>query len=389
MYMRLLTCRIVLALLSKMLSLTIGGSAFAQQLQGQWVEDLYMVSSYGTFTPTILFIDESNIIRKKIPSVSDSLDFPVPSEYRLLAINSYWHDDSIHTLTSGRSEAKDDGNEFKQWTFAKWQDDKWNFLGEYITDKNEFLRAIPCDNGRFIVISSYADLNGNNGSNRTPFVKMYIPDGKTELKIESSIAHGVDEIDMSDPYLFNLVTSNAKIIIAGKYAVLINCHNGLYWIFSLETASLKRAGRIFNKATSKWITDGGNSSAILCANPEKDGTILISTQMEEAIISETGDEIRELNELIKQGPVKLKDATEFVERRALELKERNPFVGWYRIYPETGKIEKADPIGAVWTRSGNSKIWRPLPDGSVKMGTPHYSEDEPKKQIGDAEKANV
>jgi hypothetical protein len=54
-----------------------------------------------------------------------------------------------------------------------------------------------------------------------------------------------------------------------------------------------------------------------------------------------------------------------------EERARNPLVVWYRIHPDNGRLEKlaAPPTGGATHRdSWDNEHWRPMPDGSVKMG---------------------
>jgi hypothetical protein len=86
---------------------------------------------------------------------------------------------------------------------------------------------------------------------------------------------------------------------------------------------------------------------------------------------------------------RFKEASEMLRRRRRELAERNPFIVWYRIYPETGKVEKlAYPPegGTVHREGGKNDGWRPMPDGSVQMG---WHEGMIKKKPEPAKKADA
>jgi hypothetical protein len=203
---------------------------------------------------------------------------------------------------------------------------------------------------------------------------MSIPEGKTELRIDASIDHGLDDElreHMATTSLFEHPWLS-QLVMTDRHALLINTNTGLYWIFSLEKASLLKAGNIFKKMTSNMILKRGFPDPILCVNPEKDGTFLISAQEEDFFMSEDGDPYKEINQLAQRNlNMSRDDLNETFERRAKELAERNPFIVWYRIYPEEGKVEKLDspPIGGVVYRDGGKNdLWRPMLDGSVKMG---------------------
>jgi len=167
-----------------------------------------------------------------------------------------------------------------------------------------------------------------------------------------------------------------------SFATLISPTTGLYWIFSLETASLKRTGNIFRNVTPEMISKGGFSGgAVLCAHPEKDGTVLVSAQMENLFIYETSNVEKEIGELMQQNPAMTgREALDLFRARKKELADRSPMIDWYRIYPESGKVEKLGlpPEGGATEREGGKNdIWRPLPDGSVRMGPLNLKSAEP------------
>jgi len=95
---------------------------------------------------------------------------------------------------------------------------------------------MPCDNDNFIAIS-YKIIN--NRLDPTPFARLSKLSGKTEFKLDFPIDHGQHDLRkyLSDTYCFDL-TGESRVAMTDKYATLIQCRTGLYWIFSLEKASL-------------------------------------------------------------------------------------------------------------------------------------------------------
>ena len=368
--------RFMITSIFKFMFLMSGISVFAQQEPGQWVGDLYLVDLFSEDTFGKTLIDEKNNIHKKIPSIAERLiDFPIPHKYRSQSYYSYWHNDALYALAYGENEKDEHGSLFTRWTFANWKDDEWHLLGNYKTDTKENLRAIPCDGDRFIVISRNKDLTGDSKLNRSPFHLMSVLSGRKDILLNSSIDHGMDEIRMymSHPDVFKQGWFS-EVIMTDGYATLINYRTGLYWVFSLEKASLVRAGTIFKKVTPEMIANDGFSRAVLCANPEKDGTILISAQDEDYFITETSDAYKEAHDLRKKDPfISNEDVSKILEQRLKEIAEKSPFIVWYRIHPENGRIEKLSvaPEGGVYFRNIDdlkNDTWRPMPDGSIKMG---------------------
>jgi hypothetical protein len=369
MLIRRLAVSSVLKAALNIVMLTAAVSAFAQSEPGQWAGELYIVDS-GFPDTSKNFIDEKDTIHLSIPNLARVPDFTIPKRYLNWATYSYWRHDALYTLATGRDK-NEDGTQVNRWIFAKWQDGEWNFLGDYNTDTGELLKAIPCGDDKFIVISNQKDLTGNNGTDRTPFVRMSVLPGKTELRVNSSIDHGQDDFQkyMSEPNCFSLAWYS-NVIMTDEYATLINYKTGLYWVFSLEKLTLVKAGSIFKKVTPEMAAKGGFPQAILCANPEKNGTILISSLEEYFFMAEKGDAFKELRELREKNPfISNEEAKKILDLRVKELAYENPFIAWYRLYPENGKVEMiAPPEGGANIREElKNDVWRPMPDGSVKM----------------------
>jgi len=386
--------RFIFSSLLRILLILNGFSAFAQMNfePGAWVDDLFILGS--TRGHATLLIDENNVIKQEIPFVTSIVDFPVPQKLRTLSGYPKWYQDGLYTVTFSLSTEKDaNGSEYRQFSFTKWHDNEWRYLGSYkYRNIRAAINAIPCDNEQFIVASSRDDLSGDTGPNRTPFAKMSLAPNSEEVRFVSVIDHGQDEIRrfMSETNCFELAYLS-RVIITGDRAVRLNYNTGLYWVFSLEKATLIKAGNIFDikKMTPEIIAKGGVARAILCAHPEKGGTVLISAQIEEALTT-VYDLSKELTDILIQHNVgrpnatmSAKDYFELRDKRRKELAEQNPMIVWYRIYPENGRVEKLAlaPEGAAIDREGGKNdLWRPMPDGSVKMGPVVLAEDNSKRQ---------
>jgi hypothetical protein len=393
----MLTWRTGLIVILQATLFTTCTKAYAQSITGagQWVDDLFLVDSRDEFPFPKVMLDNENLIAKTIPSIAKAIDFPVPLSQRQLFMRSLWHNDALFTVAFGGRdsyETTEDGITFKRCTFGKWHDEKWHYLGYYKTPPKMQLIAIPCDNERFITISAHLDLTGNNNPlSRSPFSRMSIVPGKEELRLDTQIDHNIDDIrkHMSDPICFNLAI-DSQIVMTDKYAILVSCTTGLYWIFSLEKAALKYSGKIFKKVTTDMMAKGGFPKAILGAEPEKDGTVLISAQEEVAFITETGDAVKEINDLMAENPnMSPADLQKVYQDRKKELARLNPLLAWYKIDPENGKVEKLSlfPIGAASLRTTGDE-WRPMPDGSVRMGPviPKSSSTPASKKLPDDDK---
>jgi hypothetical protein len=192
---------------------------------------------------------------------------------------------------------------------------------------------------------------------------------------------------------FAQLVFGSSIVITENHAVSINRNTGLYWTFSLEKASLVASGMIFKKTTPEQVISGGFPNAILCLQPEKEGTVLVAAQDEAAFTTETRDSIKEINELLATNPkMTMDEITKMIDKRQNELARRNPFINWYRIYPENGRIEKLSlpPLGGSPLREGTKyDYFRPMPDGSVQHGSITVKKTDETKSQSDKNQINI
>jgi hypothetical protein len=320
-----------------------------------------------------VLIDENNRIHKIIPDFAIEKNFFGQREY---FSHPTWHNGALYVVAQGsigKIKKNEDGPGTRRWTFAKWQDGAWHPLGHYKVESGNLLKAIPCDDGRFIVVFHKNEgMDPESKSKTTPFHLMSIRPGQTEFSIIESIDHGQAALPMERPNYFELAYMS-DVIMTDRHATLLSKATGLYWVFSLENASLVKAGNIFKEKTAWMVLTGGfANSPILCANPEKNGTILIAAQEDVFFTKETKSLDKESNRLLNTEPYRRMPMEEFYEKvyvpMAKELADKSPIIVWYRLYPETGKVEnlKAPPAGGSDLRDGGKNdIWRPMPDGSV------------------------
>jgi hypothetical protein len=387
-----------LPLLAAALSL-VGTVAQAQFFSGQWVGDLCLVEKWRSVhggdqdgTRFSVLIDEKDRIREEIPSMELAEGFPAREGYRFIFVDSpFWHKGAMYQTAHGEKADKDEARRVYRWTFAKREDDKWRVLGHYETGPMK-LEAIPCDDGRFILISEESLVSGG-GAGWQPFYVASFPEGSDRLRLDSAIDHGQDALPalMSEGLRFSLDWQSQTVVTDG-HAALINPKTGLYWVFSLEKARLVRAGNIFKKVTPEMIAKAGFTDAVLHVAPEKQGTVLVMAQDEDyftkngdyweesidvwrsmtkglVIDDMSQDEVREILKKIDM------EVEEIMRPRIKQLAENSPHIVWYRIHPENGRAERlVDPPegGATLRWFDGRETWgnygfRPMPDGSVKM----------------------
>jgi len=379
------------------LLLPLCAPAYAQIEPGQWVGGMYMVGArfdgpWGT--QSWAFLDEGEKVQKAISNVTKAADFPeLCQTCGGDAHYSYWHGDALYTLADGNLERDGEGMEFRRHVFAKWEDGEWRLLGTLRVPK-QLINFIPCDGDRFIVVSSDTDFFDDNRPDRSPFCVVALKEGRKELTAVSSIDHGQDGLRkyMVQKNCFSLAWFSDVVVTEGR-ATLVNKDTGLYWVFSTETARLVKAGSIFKGVTPEMIAGGDFKSrrGVLCANPERAGTVLLSAQDEGLYLTETENPIKEatelwesvlLEQLIEEGDAWI---WEIQSRRMGEVLARNQLIAWYRIHPDNGRLERLDapPEGGASTRGdtfGND-FWRPMADGSVKMGWDPFLLDGLREQV--------
>lgn len=378
-------------LVSSMLKVLMMASCtlvFGQRSHGQWVRDLYF-TTYETAPPYGNFlIDETNCIVEQIPELLTAAKFTDSGQLNGF-FDSLWYNNTLYSYALWESERNEDGSCFYSWLFAKWHENEWFPLGFFRTGCC-LMRAIPCDTNRFIAVFAKEGLAGNIGlDSRSPFVRMPMPiSGEKELRLGNSIDHGQNDLReyMSDPGCFGLAFFS-YIAMTDGYATLVSPNTGLYWVFSLEKANLVKAGNIFRKIRPEMIAKGGFTKAVLCVNPEKSGTVLISACDEDIFITKADDMFKDYykfqNEFyddLEKTPLAypqervdafMRARNEMLDRIEKEFNDRNQFIVWYRLYPESGKVEKlaAPPEGgSMFREGGKNDVWRPMPDGSVLMG---------------------
>jgi hypothetical protein len=408
------------ALAAAFLCLSAASPLAAQTLPpGQWVGDYYYVEATegsGKDKKFVrYFVDEDNYVVTPVHFEGFSFDHPIFPGTRLK--DRWWFNDgyrdALYVLTKGKRQEDKDGFKYVEYNYLKWQEGEWQLLGAYrdsakILDPDEYwddsdLTFFPCDNDKLIVLSWYKDMVDDKRPDRSPFAKMSVKTrgDKKELVVEGSIPFGIDalqkHLSRGQPHreLFSQPSNGFKIV-AGKHAVLIHPLTGLFWCFSLEKATLVKAGSIFKgidvEETLKVIDKPSFAMAVLCANPEKEGTVLVAALEEAALRGglasladvDSEDFKYETNpNLTEEQREKINKEREkrFIEQQK-KIAKASPYIAWYRIHPENGRVEKlgVPPLGGAYERAGFfSKLWlgmefwradewRPLPDGSVRMG---------------------
>ena len=129
-------------LLKKVGLWSIGALLYSQSaIPGQWVGGSYLFTypHIDIMHKFSVLIDEKNNITKTMPNIADAEDFPAPLEYRRRSSGSFWYNDAFYTLAYGLMPKGEDGIELIRWTFAKWQDEAWEYLGHYITEFPNFI----------------------------------------------------------------------------------------------------------------------------------------------------------------------------------------------------------------------------------------------------------
>jgi len=166
----------------------LGALLAADSLPGQWVGDLYMVTAkFGSEPAQWVFLDEHDGVHRVIPNIEKTAGFPgLCQACGDISLWSRWHGDALYTMANG-VVTREGGREYRNHVFAKWHEGGWRFLGTCRTGDREGLHFVPCDNGRFIVVSRRADLHDDRRPDRSPFCRMSAKEGREELRLDAPI----------------------------------------------------------------------------------------------------------------------------------------------------------------------------------------------------------
>jgi hypothetical protein len=316
----------------------------------------------------------------------------------------------MHQAVSGDYFEREGEGRALTWSFFRWEDGGWCLLGRYAAEPAmpgfTGMNAIPCDGDRFILVS-YVSPSADGAGGWQPFCAASFPEGSKSLHLDSAIDHGQDELrHVSDQFRTDLELFGYTAV-TDSHAVVIHPYTGLFWVFSLEKVRLVKAGSIFKKLTSEMVADGGFTGAVLCVNPERQGTVLVAAQ-DEDYFTQNGDFWKEYikmrrgrlddweksrdarddrsndDEAIARSiedwheafNVISKEVAEAMRTRHKQLMENSPHIVWYRIHPENGSVERLlePPEGGASLRGDDgwdnweNNVFRPMADGSVKMG---------------------
>jgi hypothetical protein len=387
----------------------VGTVAQAQSFSGQWVGDLYSAYVIRGSDLAYVLIDEDDRIREEIPRIRPK-DFP-PERLLQDSRTPFWHGGAMYQVFSSDYFDRESEGGAYSWSFFKWEEGEWRVLGRYAAEPAmpgyTGMNAIPCDGGRFILVS-YVPPEADSAGGWQPFCVASFPEGSESLRLDYAIDHGQDALrrHVSGQFRTHLELFGYTAV-TDSHAVVVHPYTGLFWVFSLEKAKLTKAGGIFKKVTPEMIANGGFTGAVQCVNPERQGTVLVAAQDEDYFIrngdywkeyveariarlddweksrdarddeSNDADAVaRSLKEWEEAFNVISKEVTEEMRPRRKMLLENSPHIVWYRIHPENGRVERLlePPEGGAALRGDDgwdnweSNEFRPMPDGSVKMG---------------------
>jgi hypothetical protein len=259
-----------------------------------------------------------------------------------------------------------------RWTFAKYEDGEWYPLGHFENTYSGPIGAIPCDEGRYILVSD--SMAFSPWPDSSPFHVISFVEGSAKPRFGRSLDYVPDELMQfsDDTKIFNLPLGNSLPAFTDSHAVIVSQTTGLYWVLSLEKASLVKAGGIFKKVTPEMMDNRWSKNLpVLCLNPEKAGTFLVEAQDEDYFTRETGDYEKEYWELVLDKGMSLEEADGTMAPTREQWRKNSQHIVWYRIHPENGRAEKLHepPQGGARLRDVNKNdVFRPMPAGSVKMG---------------------
>lgn len=347
--------------------LTLSAQVIPNQ-PGQWVPDGFMLHEGFPCTGTI--VDASDVIRLKLPSPIQR----APDAPNTMATGihhpPFWARDHYYCVSFRVIQDKDKAP-VQRTTLHRFETSGWKELGRLDTKPSVgTIKIIPCDQDRFIAISSKEDMNSaQNPRDRSPFYSLKLRENG-EFVIGSRIDPECEPMG-KEPDWFGL-PALSPLIITEDHATLLHRSTGLYWVFSLQNGSLRRSGRMLPEITDEVIRKKEARDAILSQHPMPNQTILCLARAEGAPAGDTESPEKAVEKLMKEHPgMDAKDALRIYTQKKREQLETNPFPRWLALDPEKGTVARLipPPLGAPdFLDSRKGVAWRPLPDGNLRYG---------------------
>lgn len=257
----------------------------------------------------------------------------------------------------------------------------WTLFAHFNIGGARVVRCLPLGNDRFFMIAIPA-MPFVQGISMSPFaIGRFDPDHGIRVQSLVDLGLGLVQRIPQDPkatprvqisglavVAFPIIFSDTPFIPLPDGFALLSDQAGIFWIFD-ERGSLKREVRLFRGITNERLKEGTLEHAVLGCQPTSQGTILIASRHEDAVLQAQVLFHREDTLETFRDPV-LRAHNERLEDESVRA---YPELEWWTFDPSEGRIWPTAAPRATPTRFLNREHlsafqFRFLPDGNLAFG---------------------
>lgn len=350
--------------------IAFGGCLFAQD-PGQWVAKGFLFPTGDPLHPTGTILDGKNRILEQLPSLKAQANAGLALPARPFHALGAFHQGLL-------SRGKETGRVVSR--LYRLERDQWQLEAELDYPKDRgLLRLLPCGENRYLGISTRDLREPLPSSGGSPFSLLHRNADNT-LQVGSVIDPKCSELAKGgSPYGR---AGLGKLVFTDHHATLMDLDSGLYWIFRLDKAQLAHHGRLYAKVSDQLLKADQVRKTILGIHPTPDGDLLIMARLEEVVVAGTPDPMKQAQTYLAQPGADPDHGFRLASEGQRQLVDRNPLVKWFRLDPETGALKVLPlppPGGSEVLEAEQGYAWRPLPDGTLKMGPVTPRDPEPNR----------
>lgn len=243
----------------------------------------------------------------------------------------------------------------------------------------------PLDDDRFLGISMFPRIFESLGKSY-PFAVLR-RNVKEELVVESVMDTGLREpffnLEGKRNYPSLVGSFMAPNVVSTGESLVFGADLGLFWIFEERSGSLKRLVRLFPGVTDARLKQNDLYPGLFTFQPAPDGSILISSRTEEAVLQAKGTLPRPVvSGKVEPGSPEVQGLVRQQQGWEDFIARQFPHVAWWRLDPKAGKVEGETPPLRVPDRLFSAQAakdfnWRFKPNGDLHFYSHQEKNPEP------------
>jgi len=316
-----------------------------------WVNDDQIILSNGHETTKIsiknaekisISIDKSIIseseLKEKIRSGSFSfINFPT---YPFFCNQSFFYN-------YYQDEINENTKENKNLTIVKIKENnQWSQIVSYYFKSNRHRPLIfPLKNGKWFILNADGMKDGF-GKQINSFFFIGKANEKGVLEYVDHYETGLGKL-YENFFILNAISGPSPKIFTEDFVVICVERYGLFWSISLENGQVQGPVKLFPRLSDDAILKNEVLRPVINLQPRKDGTILVATRPEEAVLAGS-DTIRLLRSYSNQmlSGIQPENALQ-VAKASARMEEdvylKFPFVSWFELTPRTLGFKRLSP----------------------------------------------